>query len=245
MIICKNCNTQFEGKYCNNCRQSADTYRITWRELVNHLTLAIIQVDRGILYTLKELTLRPGYTIRDYLNGKRIYHFNPFLFMILSGGLVSLLFSSLNVQLPVKEIELEEIERFNTTLAHKYFAMIGLIFMILLSVTDFIFFFNKKFILSELLVSNTFQAGQILVITIAFFPILFFQNYVARTLGVEIEIRMLLKALVLIYLFWVRYQLFEAKGSYWVITKIVIQLIVVYLLYNYVIAELIVHWQKA
>jgi hypothetical protein len=245
MIICKNCSTHFDGKYCNNCRQLAETNRITWHGLMHYLTHALFHVDRGFLYTLKELTLRPGYTIRDYLNGKRIYHFNPFLFMILIGGLVSLLFSTLNVQLPVKEIELEEIERFNTTIAHKYFAVAGLIYIILLSVTDFIFFFNKKFNLPELLVSNTFQTGQILVITTVFFPILFFQNFVAHTFGVDIEIRVLLKALVFIFLFWVRYQLYEAKRSYWVITKIVIQITVVYIFYNYVIAGLIVHWQKA
>jgi hypothetical protein len=62
-IACKNCNNQFEGIFCNMCRQPADTYRITWHEVIHHLPHAMFHTDKGLLHTVKEMTVRPGYTI--------------------------------------------------------------------------------------------------------------------------------------------------------------------------------------
>jgi hypothetical protein len=196
-----------------------------------------------LLYTIKELTVRPGYSLRDYLNGKRAYHFNPLLFLILIGGLTSLLFANLHLNLPVKEIELEKIEAFSSTLAHKYFAIVGLIFITLLTLTDYLIHFNKKYNLPELIVINTFQVGQAMILTFLFLPLFLVQNYVSEKFAVNIEVRIALKATILVFLFFTRWQFYEAKGNYRIIAKIVIQLIIVYTLYNEVIARAIVHWQ--
>lgn len=190
------------------------------------------------------MTVRPGNTLRDYIKGKRIYHFNPLLFLILTGGFASFLFAYFHIKLPVKEISLEKIEHFSGTLAHKYFAVVGLIFIFLLTATDYIFYFRKKYLLPELVVSNTFQVGQILVFTIALFPLLILQNYVTQKYQVTFEMRIFLKSALLAFLFISRYQFYEAKGNYKLITKIVLQLILVFVLYNNIIAELIVYWQK-
>ena len=40
-------------------------------------------VDKGILFSIKQLTVNPGKAIRDYIDGKRIYHFPPLTYMIL------------------------------------------------------------------------------------------------------------------------------------------------------------------
>lgn len=244
MIICKNCGNRFEGIYCSYCRQLAETHRITWRELAHQLPHALFHADKGVLYTIKELTIRPGHSIRDYLSGKRAYHFNPLLFLILFGGFASLLFVSLHVSPPNPEIELEKIEAFSGTIAHKYFALVGLLFIILLSVTDYLFYFNKKYMLPEVILSNSFQAGQIMVFTLAMLPFFLLQTYLVEKFDVNIEMRLLLKVVSLVFLFFTRYQFYEAKGNYWLITKIVIQLIVVYIIYNYVIAGLIVDWRR-
>ena len=120
MIICKNCNNSFEGKYCNMCRQSADTWRITWRELTHHLPHAIFHVDRGLLHTVKGMTLRPGEVIRGYIDGKRVQHFNPLLFFILLGGIAGILFNMAHVKLPNKEINFDKITVISDTIARKY-----------------------------------------------------------------------------------------------------------------------------
>ncbi|TRX34196.1 DUF3667 domain-containing protein [Flavobacterium sp. ZT3R18] len=239
-ITCKNCGNHFEGNYCNICSQRAETYRITWYELAHHLPHALFHADKGLFYSIKELVLRPGHSIRDYIAGKRVYHFNPLLFLILMGSLATLLFTTFHLNPPNEEIELIKIESFSATLAHKYFAAVGLQFIILLTVTDFIFYYNKKYSLPEIVISNTFQAGQIMVFTIMMLPILLVQNYFFQNYDENIEMRMLLKAVSIGFLFFTRYQFYEAKGNYWLVTKIAIQIILVSVLYNQVIARMIV-----
>jgi hypothetical protein len=242
-ITCKNCGNRFEGNYCNSCSQRAKTYRITWHELAHHLPHALFHADKGLFYSIKELIVRPGHSIREFIEGKRIYHFNPLLFLILMGSFASFLFTLLHINPPNEEIELVKIESFNATLAHKYFALVGLLFIILLTITDFLFYHNKKFVIPEIIISNTFQAGQIMVFTIMMLPLFFLQNYFLKESGGNIEIRLLLKAISVGFLFFTRYQLYEAKGNYKLMAKIAVQIILVYILYNQGIARMIVYLQ--
>ena len=69
----------------------------------------------------------------------------------------------------------------------------------------------------------------------------FLQNYFLKDPGGSIELRLLLKTIVFGFLFFTRYQLYEAKGNYSIMFKIVIQIILVYVLYNQVIARIIVY----
>jgi hypothetical protein len=159
------------------------------------------------------------------------------------GSLATFLFTTFHLNPPNEEIELIKIESFSATLAHKYFAAVGLQFIILLTVADFIFYHDKKYVLPEIVISNTFQAGQIMVFTIMMFPLFFLQNYFLKESGGNIEIRLLLKAISVGFLFFTRYQFYEAKGNYWLITKIAIQIILVSVLYNQGIARIIVYLQ--
>lgn len=83
---CLNCGTEFEGKYCPECGQSADTGRFTPQFILENLRSAIIGNDGGIWYTFKSLFIRPGAMIVEILNGKRKKYFSPFpmLFFMLT-----------------------------------------------------------------------------------------------------------------------------------------------------------------
>lgn len=67
-MICKNCNTNFKGNFCNNCGQSCNIERINAKYLLAELSLFLLQLERGIFFTIKELFLRPGHCIREYLD---------------------------------------------------------------------------------------------------------------------------------------------------------------------------------
>lgn len=190
---------------------------------------------------MKELAFRPGKMIRNYLYGKRIDHFNPFLFLILIGGLASLLYVSLHQNPLNKDIELEKLKVHSGTLAYKYFAIIGVLFILLLSVSDYFFHIKKKYVLPEIIVSNTFQVGQVMVFTIIALPFLLLQNYIAQQTGAHIELRVFLRMAIVGYLFFVRFQLYEASANYWLMLKIIIQLVLVYLLYDFLITKLIIY----
>lgn len=89
-MICKNCGNSFEENYCNHCGQKAGVSRIDAKYVRNEIPNSIFQLDRGFLFTLKELFLRPGHSIRDFLQGKRKLHYKPFAYLIVTFTLYSL-----------------------------------------------------------------------------------------------------------------------------------------------------------
>ncbi len=242
MTTCINCGNSFTGKFCSNCRQPSETHRITWAELAHQLPHALFHADMGMLYTLKQLAVRPGDTIREYLAGKRAYHFNPLLYLILAGGLASLLYLSFHVSPPNREINLEKVQALSGSIAYKYFALVGALFIILLSISDYLFYYRKKLLIPEIIISNTFQTGQVMVYTIAFFPVLYFQDILVHNAEALIDARIVMKGLIITFLLFTRYQLYEAKGKLWLSITIIIQIAVVTAFYNLIVTKLITHY---
>lgn len=87
MTTCKNCDTSFEGRFCPNCSQKADTHRFTINHLLHEFFHAFTHTDKGILFLIKELAVRPGQTIREYTAGKRKKYFNPITFLLIASAL--------------------------------------------------------------------------------------------------------------------------------------------------------------
>ncbi|WP_234108821.1 MULTISPECIES: DUF3667 domain-containing protein [Chryseobacterium] len=90
---CKNCcqHLILEQKFCHNCGQRADVHRINYHFLLHEIQHGIFHVDKGILYTIKELFTRPGHTIREYIEGKRQSHFKPALLIMILATVTVLL----------------------------------------------------------------------------------------------------------------------------------------------------------
>ena len=83
MTTCKNCNKEFEGKFCPNCSQKASTHRFTIRHFGYEFLHALTHTDKGILFLMKELATKPGLVAREYNEGKRKKYFNPMTFLLL------------------------------------------------------------------------------------------------------------------------------------------------------------------
>lgn len=71
-MICKNCKNTFEGNFCNRCGQSSKVRKINFRYVLDEVPNSIFQIDRGFLFTVKELFTRPGHSIREFIKGKII-----------------------------------------------------------------------------------------------------------------------------------------------------------------------------
>jgi hypothetical protein len=81
---CLNCNAEIEGNFCHVCGQKTSTRRFSLKQVVLHdFVQGIFLLDKGFPYTIKELITRPGHSIRDYIQGKRIRHFNYFSLLII------------------------------------------------------------------------------------------------------------------------------------------------------------------
>jgi len=81
MITCKNCGEPVEKKYCPNCGQKVAIKRLELKHLLHDIPHAIFHVDSGFFYNLKELFIRPGVAIKNYLEGRRQPFFNPITYM--------------------------------------------------------------------------------------------------------------------------------------------------------------------
>lgn len=87
MTTCKNCENTFEGNFCPNCSQKADTHRFTVKHFAHEFFHAFTHADKGILFLIKELITRPGQAIREYNEGKRKKYFNPITFLLIASAL--------------------------------------------------------------------------------------------------------------------------------------------------------------
>jgi len=75
---CTNCGTEYVGRMCPQCGQAGTWTRYTWQQaMLNFLDIWGLG-NRPIFRTMKELSWRPGYMVRDYLNGHRNFYFPPF-----------------------------------------------------------------------------------------------------------------------------------------------------------------------
>lgn len=82
MTTCKNCAAEFDSKFCPYCGQKAKTGRITINQVVKDLQNQVVHIEQGFLFTVRELVLRPGIMVRDYLAGKRVKHVKPVKFLV-------------------------------------------------------------------------------------------------------------------------------------------------------------------
>jgi hypothetical protein len=125
---CLHCGHPVAQRFCGNCGQDAHhTHRFTLRFLLLHdLPHSVWHIDKGVLYTLKQMLLRPGAAIREYLAGRRAQHFRPITYMLLLGGLTALLLSALQLHPDPKALDSDQpralalaLERY-TQLVYKY-----------------------------------------------------------------------------------------------------------------------------
>lgn len=91
---CINCGRAVAGsdqKFCPACGQPTPVHRIDWHFLGHELEHSVLHMDRGILYTLKQLMLRPGRLIRDYIEGRRAGIVKPVLLIMMTGAAATLM----------------------------------------------------------------------------------------------------------------------------------------------------------
>ena len=95
---CATCGTHFEGNYCPRCGQSAKIGRYSFKKALL-LFLDVWGVgNRGMFRSIRDLILRPGYMIRDYLRGMQMAYFPPFKMFFLLFTLTILIQSGLNIK---------------------------------------------------------------------------------------------------------------------------------------------------
>lgn len=172
-IVCKNCNQVFNGHFCNNCGQPAETHRINVHFLWHDIQHGLFHFDGGIPYTLKQLFTRPGHSIREFIEGKRVKHFKPLSLVAVLAAFYGFLYHYYHINLfktPNEDLNLDDFNEWNAT----HFAWTTIATIPFYTVGTYIAFRKQGYNFFEYFVLNTFKASQRLFIQILIFPLLMY-----------------------------------------------------------------------
>jgi len=175
-IICKNCKHVFQGNYCNNCGQTAETHKINAHFLWHDIQHGLLHFDIGIPYSLKELFTRPGHSIREFIEGKRVKHFKPLSLVVVLATFYGVLYHYFHINMfPVATDPKLDFNEFNEWLA-THFSWITIANIPIFTIGTYCAFRKQGYNFVEYFVLNTFKASQRLFMQILLFPVLLYLN---------------------------------------------------------------------
>lgn len=96
-MTCKNCNYEVNHKYCSNCGQPVKLKRVDGSYIRQELG-DILNLDKGFFYTAKEVFIRPGKTVRGFLEESRTKLVKPIPFLIITSLIYTLINQYFNIE---------------------------------------------------------------------------------------------------------------------------------------------------
>jgi len=237
-MLCKNCENLFDGNFCNNCGQSRHVRKIDSKYILSEIQNTIFQMEKGFFYTVKELLIRPGHSLRDLLEGKRQPHLKPFAFLLFASTLYALskyftesdnivdeFIIGLNSDIEGNENDRSPVEFLDWLANNQVYT--ALILVPFYSMASYLAFIKSKYNYFELLTLNFYITGQQMLI------------YTLFGLIISVESDLILIPLVLGFLFncWVFHQFFI---KYRFITKVLLMFLTYLLFFLQLIVIIVV-----
>lgn len=213
-INCKNCGHSVAGQFCSNCGQKSSVDRINLSNFLEEISTSIFLVNKGILYTTKELFIRPGKSIEEYLDGKRKIHFKPVAYVIAFSTLYFLItklsgentwMNEILIGLSSDKDSTVDLPPSLTWLANNfaYAALFSIPFFSLASYLSFLGF-KKNYL--EHLVLNAYIAGQ---------QSIFYSFFITLKVFIDSEVLEVIPVFIsTIYTFWVFWQFFSEGNRF-------------------------------
>lgn len=203
---CLNCNENISRNYCDNCGQKASTHRFSLEHFFLHdFVHGIFHLDKGFLFTIKELFTRPGHSIREYIQGKRASHFNYFTTLILLLTIGYFLSKVAKVEL----IELYEGSMDGLMKVLKDYSKITIFLGLpVYALSSYVLFKKSKQNYTENLVINLFMLCGSLVISFVLKIFMIFSDDIPFLQTVNL----IVSAMALLYVFIFFYQYFSVFG---------------------------------
>jgi len=94
-INCKNCNSKFEGNFCNNCGEKViKDGDFALLKIISQALDSITHLDSKLFKTLKLLLFYPGKLSKLYTEGIRIPYMKPFQIFIILNVIFFFIFSN-------------------------------------------------------------------------------------------------------------------------------------------------------
>ncbi|WP_341904132.1 DUF3667 domain-containing protein [Fluviicola taffensis] len=83
MTNCSNCKSPITDNFCSHCGQAAKLKRIDGKYIL-HEIVHVLHLEKGILFTIKELIVRPGKSVRTFISEDRSRLVKPVIFIIVT-----------------------------------------------------------------------------------------------------------------------------------------------------------------
>jgi len=82
ILKCDHCEKVLSGDFCSYCGRPKEVKRINGQYLLAEIG-SVLNFDKGILFTIRELLIRPGSSIRKFIRQDRNRLVKPILFIII------------------------------------------------------------------------------------------------------------------------------------------------------------------
>jgi hypothetical protein len=224
---CLNCNKEISGNFCSNCSQATATHRFSLHHVFQHDFIhGIFHFDKGFFFTIKELFTRPGHSIREYVQGKRVKHFNYFATIILLMTIGYFIKKWSKVDATVLYDDKQTIEGLLKVLK-EYSKVTVFLNIPIISIVSYLFFRKSKQNYTENLVLNLYLLCGTLTISLLLTISLVFSD----NKDFLVSVNYFAIALTFLYVFIFYYQYFSVFGlkKYQLIIRVII-ISVLYLL---------------
>ncbi len=90
-VVCKNCGTKFDGKFCPNCGQSVADYDKPFSFILYTFAGDFFAFDTRFFHSIIALLFKPGFLSKEYIEGRRAKYAPPFRMFIFISFILFLL----------------------------------------------------------------------------------------------------------------------------------------------------------
>ncbi len=104
MTHCQNCDHQISENYCSHCGNPAKIKRIN-SHYISHELFHLFHIEKGFLYNVRELFLRPANSIKEFILVNRNKHMKPIGFLVFCGIIYGFIHSYYKPEIPLNTDE--------------------------------------------------------------------------------------------------------------------------------------------
>jgi Protein of unknown function (DUF3667) len=239
--ICKNCEHVFNGNHCPECSQKSNTVRLDWHFIKDELKYTFLHINKGLLYTAKQLFTRPGDTVREFIEGKRVKHYKPILLVFVLAGLNGLLHHYLNVEKIFSAISSSNSKmKFNPNDVYEWvtnhYALFELGLIPIISFCSWLAFKKWGYNYVENVIINCYASGMRLLVSVIIFPI----QYIFQNTDFLIIITIISGIIPILTTIWLYIQLYKDKNIKYVLLRLFLFLLNFLLVYLLIIIAAVV-----
>lgn len=143
---CLNCGTELPLNFCSNCGQKKYK-RIDRKYIWEEVQYSTVHMNKGFLYSIKNILKNPGKTARIFIDGNRVNHYKPIALSFILAGISSFISFKLIGLMEVMKDGMETTDFAKTPIFEEYlnFLQTYNTFLILLMIPLFALFTRWAF----------------------------------------------------------------------------------------------------